>query len=65
MDKSESNAAKKIKDDAKGAKAPSQADSKNDGADSAEPFGDRDATRKPDDHSAPTKPATGDKPKAR
>jgi hypothetical protein len=55
----------KEKGDAKGALAPSQADPKNDGADSANPAGDRDATRKSDDHSAPKTPQTGEKPKPR
>lgn len=52
----------KIKRDAKGAMAPSQGDSRNDGAHSANPAGDRDATRKPDDHSAPSNPGVGVKP---
>ena len=56
-------ASKRIKDDAHGAMAPSQADPKNDGSHSANPSGDRDATRKPDDHSAPRRPKTGLKPK--
>lgn len=50
----------RIKDDAKGAMAPSQADSRNDGAHSARPEGeDGDATREADDHSAPETPDTG------
>jgi hypothetical protein len=47
-----------VKNDAKGAMAPSQGDSKNDGVHSANPEGDRYATRKPDDHSAPRRPVT-------
>ena len=43
----------KIKDDAKGAMAPSQADPKNDGA-----LAIGDGTNPPDDHSSPTKPKT-------
>lgn len=50
----------KIKRDAAGAFAPSQADGDNDGSHSAEPSGDRDATREPDDHSAPKKPDPDD-----
>jgi hypothetical protein len=53
----------KVKNDAKGAMAPSQGDSHNDGAHGANPAGDHDATRKPDDHSSPSRPVTGDKPK--
>ena len=54
----------RVKGDATGAFAPSQADRRNDGSDSAEPSGDRDATREPDDHSAaktpnPDAPAEG------
>lgn len=45
-----------VKKDAEGAMAPSQADSTNDGAHSADPSGD--ATRPKDDHSAPTTPRT-------
>ncbi|GLK80416.1 hypothetical protein [Methylopila turkensis] len=47
-----------VKGDAKGAMAPSQGDSRNNGMDSANPTGDRDATRKPDDHSSPRRPQT-------
>lgn len=43
----------KLKDDAKGAMAPSQADPKNDGA-----LAINDATQPPHDHSSPTKPKT-------
>ncbi len=42
----------RVKGDAAGAFAPSTADRRNDGSHSAEPSGDRDATRGPDDHSA-------------
>lgn len=54
-----------VKNDAKGAMAPSQGDSRNNGVHSAKPGGDRDATRKPDDHSAPRRPVTDhrDQPK--
>lgn len=47
-----------VKKDAKGAMAPSQGDSHADGLHSANPAGNRDATRKPDDHSAPKRPIT-------
>lgn len=43
----------KVKDDAKGAMAPSQADPENDGALAIE-----DATQPPHDHSSPTRPKT-------
>ena len=45
-----------VKEDAKGAMAPSQADPTNDGADSADPTGD--ATQPPHDHSSPRTPKT-------
>ncbi|HEY0292639.1 MAG TPA: hypothetical protein VGC51_09935 [Hansschlegelia sp.] len=51
-----------VKNDAKAAMAPSQGDSHNSGVHSASPGGDRDATRKPDDHSAPKRPVTGKRP---
>lgn len=57
--------ADKIRKDARGAMARSQGDSRNDGVHSANPVGDRDATRKPDDHSPPRRPVTGPKPGAR
>ncbi len=43
----------KVKDDAKGAMAPSQADPNNDGALAID-----DATQPPHDHSSPSKPKT-------
>jgi hypothetical protein len=52
-----------VKNDAKGAMAPSQGDSHNNGVDSANPAGDRDATRKPDDHAPLKRPVTGQAPK--
>lgn len=60
---SSSASAEKIKKDADGAFAPSEADSKNDGGLTISPSGDDDPRKKPDDHSAPTRPETGSKPR--
>ena len=63
-EKSKSPSPRVVKKDTDGAFAPSQADAENNGGLTISPDGDDDPRKQPDDHSAPTHPRTGTKPRA-